>query len=105
DAAHAGAAEAGKLLGDAIGRADERIAADGVGGEVLALLLEFLGADALRRDVLDRQHGVDRAPVRHLDDGVAVVVLRLLLRRAAYHLADGIDLDLAAEAGGLALDL
>ena len=30
DAAHAGLADDGKLLGDAVGRADERIAADGL---------------------------------------------------------------------------
>ena len=35
--------------------------------------------------------------------GVAVIVLRLLLRRAADHLADGVDLDLAADSSRAAL--
>ena len=41
---------------------------------------------------------VDRAPVGVVDDGMVVIVLGLLLRRPADHLADRVDLDVAAEA-------
>ena len=94
-----------KLVRHAVGRADERIAADGVRGEISALGVVLLRRNGLRRDVLVRQHSVDRAPVGILDDGVAVIVLRLLLGRAADHLADRIDLDLAADAARSVLDL
>ena len=94
-----------ELLGDAVGRADERIAADRVGGEVTALGLVFLGRHGLRRHALVGQHAVDRAPVGIVDDGVLVVVVGFFLRRAADHLADGEDFDVAAERGGGGLDL
>src|ERR1041385_2020904 len=64
-----------------IGRADERIAADGAQREILALLVVFRLTHRRGRDVLDAQHAVDRTPVGLLDAGVAVVVLGLLLGR------------------------
>ena len=39
DPAHAGFADDGQFFGDPIGRADERIAADSIGGEIAALVL------------------------------------------------------------------
>ena len=89
DAAHAGAAEVGKLLGDRVGRPDIRVAAD-----TAHRLLQALGGilrrwRVLRRDAAQLQHPLDRRPVRVLDVGVVVIVLGLLLRRPADHLAAG----------------
>src|SRR5262245_55577310 len=103
--AHAGLADAVELVGHAVGRPHEWVAADGVGCEILALLDVLLGWNGLRRDALVGEHAVDRAPVRVLDDGVAVILLRLLLARTADHLPDGVDLDLAPERLRRALDL
>src|SRR5262249_52537665 len=97
DAADAGLADERKLFGDTIGRADERVAADRVGGEVAAFLVVFLGADRLRRDALIGEHAVNRLPIDILDIDVAVITLGFRLRRPADHLPYGEDLDLAAE--------
>src|SRR5262245_53306215 len=97
DAAHAGFADAGELVRHAVRRPHERIAADRIARKVLAFLGVLLGWNRLRRDVLVRKHAVDRTPIGVLDDGVAIVILRLRLGGATDHLADGVDLDLAAE--------
>src|SRR6266481_5392384 len=92
DSTHAGFADGRKLIGHAVRRSDEGVAADRVGRKVLAFLEVLLGRNRLRRDVLVREHAVDRTPIGILDDGVAIVVLRLLLAWATDHLADGKDL-------------
>ena len=91
NAAHARLADGRKLFCDPIGRADERIATDRIRGKVAALCFIFLERNALRRDVPVRQHPVDGAPIRILDHGVAVVILRFLLRGTANHLAHRVD--------------
>src|SRR5262245_29212076 len=68
-----------------------------MGREILPLLDVFLGRNGLRRDALVGEHAVDRPPVCVLDDGVPVVVLRLLLAGTADHLPYGVDLDLTPE--------
>src|SRR5215813_15381286 len=79
DAAHAGFADGRELIGHAVRRSDEGVAADRLFCKVLAFLEVLLGRNRLRRDVLVREHAVDRTPIVVLDDGVAGVVLRLLL--------------------------
>src|SRR5262249_25954238 len=59
--------------GDAIGGANERIAADRINGEIAAFLVVLLRADRLRRDALVREHAVDRAPIGMLDVDVVAV--------------------------------
>src|SRR5262249_705701 len=86
-------------------RSHERIAADRIARKVLAFLGVLLGWNRLRRDVLVREHAVDRTPIGVLDDSVAIVLVRLRLGGATDHLADGVDLDIAAEVFRRALDL
>src|SRR5208282_2560311 len=105
DAAYAGLADNFEFFRHVIGRADERIAADGVGSEIAALGVVFVGGSVVRRDIPVRQHAVDRTPIGVVDIDVAIVLLGLLLRRTADDLTDSVDLDLAAEIlrGGLGL--
>src|SRR5262249_56411358 len=84
---------------------DEGVAADRLFRKVLAFLDVFLGRNRLRRDALVREHAVDRTPIGVLDDGVAVIVLRLRLARPTNHLPDRVDLDVAAQAFGRPPDL
>src|SRR5882757_9132997 len=105
DPPHAGFADAFEFVRHAVGRTDEWIATDRVGREVLPLLGILVGRNRLRSDALVGEHTVDRAPIRILDDGVAVVVLRLLLARPTDYLANGVDLDLATDVLRRALDL
>src|SRR5579883_1644743 len=105
DPTHARFADRGELIGDAVGRADERIAADRIGGEVAAFGIILVGRNCLRRDAFVSQHAVNCVPVGVLDDGVLVILVRLILRRTADHLADGEYFYLAAEPLRLRLDL
>src|SRR5215831_12887098 len=105
DPAHAGFADGCKFVGHAVRRSDEGVAADRLFRKVLALLEVLLGRNRLRRDALVREHAVDRTPIGVLDDGVAVVVLRLLLACPTDHLPDRVDLDLATETLRRAPDL
>src|SRR5215472_12829407 len=102
NASHARLADIGEFLRDPVWRPHIGITADRIGGEIVTLLLELLGRHRVRCDVFEREHAVDRAPVRVLDDGVSIVVLRLLLARPADHLSDREHLDLATEREGLA---
>src|SRR6516165_2114507 len=105
DAAHAGFADGRELIGHAVRRSDEGVAADRLFCKVLAFLEVVLGRDRPRRDVLVREHAVDRTPIGVLDDGVAVVVLRLLLAWPTDHLPDREDLDVATKTLRRAPDL
>src|SRR5262249_8589077 len=105
DPAHAGLGDGVEFLRLLVRSSTEGVAADRVGGEIPAFLLVFLRRNRLRRDALVRQHAVDRAPIGVLDDGVAVIVLRLALAVAADHLPDREYLDVAAITLRLALDL
>src|SRR5215813_2912675 len=105
DSAHAGFADGRKFVGHAVRRSDEGVAADRLFRKVLALLEVLLGRNRLRRDALVREHAVDRTPIGVLDDGVAVVVLRLRLAWPTDHLPDRVDLDVATKTLRLAPDL
>src|SRR5258707_7833052 len=86
-------------------RSDECTAADRVGCKVLAFLDVLLRRNRLRRNVLVREHAVDRTPIGVFDDGVAIVVIPLLLAWPTDHLADGKDLAVATKTLRRAPDL
>src|SRR5262249_20019189 len=102
DAAHAGFADGRKFVGHAVRRSDEGVAADRLFCKVLALLEVLLRRNRLWRDALVREHAVDRTPIGVLDDGVAVVVLRLLLALPTDHLPRRISLHVPAQTFPLA---
>src|SRR5215467_5244064 len=103
--AEAGAAVVGKLGRNLIRRADERIAADSARREKRALGLELVRRRVLRRDVLERQHLLDRAPIGAFDVGVMVILLGLAPCGPADHLPLGVDLDLAPVFSPVGLDV
>src|SRR3954463_6326803 len=103
--AEAGAAQIGELFRHLVRCPDERIAANTVRCHHRTLAREYVRSGVLRRDVLEREHPVDGAPVRVLDIGIVIVVLGLLLRRPADHLSLRVDLDLAPELASFGLDI
>ena len=72
-------------------------------GKETALGGVFFRLRVVSRDVAQREHSLDCAPVRAFDVGVVMILLRLLLSRTADRLADRVDFDLAIVRGGVGL--
>jgi hypothetical protein len=103
--AHSGFADRCELVGHAIGRTDERIAADRVANKVVAPCGIFLWRKVVWRDVAQRHHGFDCAPIGAIDDRIMEIIVRFLLGRPTDHLTDRVERDLAAVSLRFLLDL